>query len=273
VVAPGKASAPVTVGTVDQGLDVDLLGGTISNLATSFSELNQDVRAGKADAMRTVASTNACLLDLASRIKIAHRAVGQAMSHAIEAGSLLIEAKKKIPHGVWVPWVEASCEMSLRVAQGYMRIARHLGHLDQENAKRVSRLSIRDALKMFSRTATTAKALPAAEFEEVLREAETTSPTAIISDVARRRTNERKFAAKPARTAEVASQEAQRASYVPLAPHPPCAVERHVALLQSLLAVVNAYRAEKEIDDSDVLTIVNELYGRLGDGRDQVFLS
>jgi hypothetical protein len=101
VVAPGKASAPVTVGTVDQGLDVDLLGGTISNLATSFSELNQDVRAGKADAMRTVASTNACLLDLASRIKIAHRAVGQAMSHAIEAGSLLIEAKKKIPHGVW----------------------------------------------------------------------------------------------------------------------------------------------------------------------------
>jgi phage N-6-adenine-methyltransferase len=85
--------------------------------------------------------------DLATRIRAEHEAAQSALrsavGHAVEAGKLLMEAKKSIPYGGWEAWVRDSCGFSERTAQGYMRLAR----LDPEEAQRVALLSLRDALK------------------------------------------------------------------------------------------------------------------------------
>jgi hypothetical protein len=62
-----------------------------------------------------------------------------AVAHAIAAGEALIDAKSRLRHGEWLPWVDANCDFSDREAQNYMRIAR--------NPRRVADLpSIRRAL-------------------------------------------------------------------------------------------------------------------------------
>jgi hypothetical protein len=85
--------------------------------------------------------------DLATRIRAEHDAAQSAMrsavGHAVEAGKLLMEAKKSVPHGGWEAWVRDSCGFSERTAQGYMRLAR----LAPDEAQRVALLSLRDALK------------------------------------------------------------------------------------------------------------------------------
>jgi phage N-6-adenine-methyltransferase len=84
---------------------------------------------------------------LATRIRAEHEAAQSAMrsavSHAVEAGKLLMEAKRTVGHGGWEAWVRDSCGFSERTAQGYMRLAR----LDPEKAQRVALLSLREALK------------------------------------------------------------------------------------------------------------------------------
>jgi hypothetical protein len=109
-----------------------------------------DINAGTTNTI--ISTTSGSLADLASRIKAAHHAVGQAMAHAIEAGQLLIEAKKRIPHGNWLSWLEAFCDMSERTAQAYMRVARQLRQLDGADPQRAADLSIRTALKRLSKT-------------------------------------------------------------------------------------------------------------------------
>jgi len=109
--------------------------------------------------MRAQAGDNS-LADLAARIKAEHEAVGEAMKHAIAAGELLIEAKDKLPHGKWLPWLEANCEMSERTAQAYMRIARELTKIEPAKAQRVADLSVRDALRSFSRATGAARLSP-----------------------------------------------------------------------------------------------------------------
>jgi hypothetical protein len=52
----------------------------------------------------------------------AHRAARTAIEHAIECGRLLLEAKALIPHGEWLPWLEANTMVSARQSQRYMRL-------------------------------------------------------------------------------------------------------------------------------------------------------
>jgi len=87
------------------------------------------------------------LAELAQRIKAEHAAVtnGQeslvtaqktataakmnairqadVVSRAIKAGELLKQAKGKVEHGQWVPWLKNDCELSVRTAQRYMKWA------------------------------------------------------------------------------------------------------------------------------------------------------
>jgi Protein of unknown function (DUF3102) len=69
------------------------------------------------------------LTDLAARIRAEHEAVGVALkesvSHAIQAGEMLLEAKDKLNHGEWLPWLKDHCSLNERLAQRYMRIARN----------------------------------------------------------------------------------------------------------------------------------------------------
>jgi hypothetical protein len=66
---------------------------------------------------------------LAQQINTEHQLVlssGQStMAHAVRTGELLIDAKKKCKHGQWLPWVEAECEFTPRMATNYMRAAQY----------------------------------------------------------------------------------------------------------------------------------------------------
>jgi hypothetical protein len=61
------------------------------------------------------------LQDAAQRIKALRRA---ATEHAVEIGRELLRIKEKLPHGVFVKWVEKACEFKIRTAQDLMKIAR-----------------------------------------------------------------------------------------------------------------------------------------------------
>src|SRR5262245_38957693 len=86
---------------------------------------------------------------LAEKINAAHAACEQALkaglSHALTAGKLLVEAKAKVKHGEWLPWLKANVRFSERTAQGYMRVARLLPELEA-NPQRVADLALRDAM-------------------------------------------------------------------------------------------------------------------------------
>ena len=46
-----------------------------------------------------------------------------AMEHARQVGELLTQAKSLVPHGEWLPWLEANCEVSARQAQRYIQVS------------------------------------------------------------------------------------------------------------------------------------------------------
>ena len=62
-------------------------------------------------------------------IRLAHAACNAAaqtsIAHAIKCGTLLTEAKGKLKHGQWLPWLHDKCGLSERTAQRYMRLARN----------------------------------------------------------------------------------------------------------------------------------------------------
>src|SRR4051794_38084215 len=88
--------------------------------------------------------------DLAERINAAitraQEAGREAVARAVEAGALLLEAKKKVGHGGWGEWLERNRQMAERTAQAYMRLARELPKLEPAKAQRVADSSLRDAL-------------------------------------------------------------------------------------------------------------------------------
>ena len=67
------------------------------------------------------------LPELAQRIKAAHAGVLEAarnvVAKAISAGHLLTEAKAKLSHGQFLPWLGEHCELSERTAHRYMQLA------------------------------------------------------------------------------------------------------------------------------------------------------
>jgi hypothetical protein len=86
------------------------------------------------------------VVTLAAEIRIELEAAGKslmkAVEHAIAAGELLIEAKKQVRHGEWLPWLDENVEISERTAQAYMKLARAPGEI--RAALRL--LPLRDAL-------------------------------------------------------------------------------------------------------------------------------
>jgi hypothetical protein len=105
----------------------------------------------------------ASLQELAQQINQAHRgceaAAKAGLQHAMNAGRLLIEAKKKVGHGQWLPWLKANFPFSERTAQGYMKVADEVPKLEGPKAKRVADLSYRDALKELRKVAVAEQAV------------------------------------------------------------------------------------------------------------------
>jgi hypothetical protein len=92
------------------------------------------------------------LADLRERLKIEHAAMAAALTnsveHAMAAGDILIEAKRQVGHGQWLPWLE-SCGISQRTAQRYMRVARHRPAIEA-NPTSVSDLGVSGALALLA---------------------------------------------------------------------------------------------------------------------------
>jgi hypothetical protein len=61
--------------------------------------------------------------ELGQEVRAAEDAARDAVSHAIRAGELLIEAKSLVKHGEWLPWLDANFPGSERTAQTWMRLA------------------------------------------------------------------------------------------------------------------------------------------------------
>jgi hypothetical protein len=89
------------------------------------------------------------LVDLAVRIKAEHEAVSIALKdsvrHAIEAGTLLLEAKAQLEHGQWLPWLRDHCTISERTAQLYMRCAKSRDEIEEQIRNGVADLSLSEA--------------------------------------------------------------------------------------------------------------------------------
>jgi hypothetical protein len=90
------------------------------------------------------------LPELAARIRAEHEATSSAIknsvAHGIAVGELLLEAKAKVPHGQWLPWLAENCAMSERTARNYMRLVR----LGVKSAT-VADLGLRATLKKFAK--------------------------------------------------------------------------------------------------------------------------
>jgi hypothetical protein len=89
------------------------------------------------------------LTDLAFRIRAEHDAaafaVQRGVHHAMTAGDLLIEAKRMLAHGQWLPWLKQYCGIPARTASLYMRLARRLETL---NRQYIADLTIQSALRL-----------------------------------------------------------------------------------------------------------------------------
>jgi Protein of unknown function (DUF3102) len=69
-----------------------------------------------------------------------------ALASAIECGKILRRIKATVGHGVFLPWLEANFEGSVRTAQAYMRVAR-----GSENAQFAAHISLAQALRFLAR--------------------------------------------------------------------------------------------------------------------------
>ena len=73
-----------------------------------------------------------------------------AMTSALHAGELLVQAKGYLQHGQWETWLAANCPLSFRTAQAYMRLFKRIELLPEEEAQRVADLPIREAINAIS---------------------------------------------------------------------------------------------------------------------------
>jgi len=97
-------------------------------------------RTARHDRSVPVRSLSQLALAIRDEVDAADREFQSAVQHATKAGELLIEAKGKVGHGGWLPWLRENFSGSVRSAQGYMRLA-----ADQANAQRVAHLGIKGA--------------------------------------------------------------------------------------------------------------------------------
>lgn len=79
----------------------------------------------------------------------ASTAARSALGHALEAGRLLAEAKRKIPHGSWESYVKDSCSIAPRTARLYQRLHRNRARLG--NRQHVAELNVRQAARLLER--------------------------------------------------------------------------------------------------------------------------
>lgn len=90
---------------------------------------------------------------LAESITFYHQAcvaaAGEAVDHAMHVGDLLFELKGRCKHGEWLPWLNTNCNLSIRTAQTYMRLAKNREKIEAAKCARArAHLGILTAQKL-----------------------------------------------------------------------------------------------------------------------------
>lgn len=68
---------------------------------------------------------------------------------AIETGVALIDAKTKVRHGEWLPWIKEDCELSERTVQDYILVAAYRHKIEQwMKSATAADLTLRGALRV-----------------------------------------------------------------------------------------------------------------------------
>lgn len=115
------------------------------------------------------------LFELAEQINAAHndceRAMNSGLQRGVDAGQLLLKAKRLCTHGEWMPWVTANCRFPLRTVQLYMRIAREVPKLDGKCAT-VAHLSLREGIGLVADNTRRVARLAAPDQDRLLLAAE-----------------------------------------------------------------------------------------------------
>jgi Protein of unknown function (DUF3102) len=74
------------------------------------------------------------------------------LPQAIRIGELLAEAKRKMPHGRWLRWIEENCGFGAKMAHKYVRLFKHHAELlAAPNGEPVIHFSIKSALKAITK--------------------------------------------------------------------------------------------------------------------------
>jgi hypothetical protein len=100
-----------------------------------------------------VRSAEAPLDALAERINAAHEAAADSISRGLVqakySGELLLQARARLPHGAWLPWLRDKTSVNERLAQRYMKIAREWDSLTGKSDT-VSHLTFKGALEVLA---------------------------------------------------------------------------------------------------------------------------
>jgi hypothetical protein len=93
------------------------------------------------------------LTDLAVRIRDEHAKVKEAVQrgaeHALEAGRLLWDAKRRVRHGGWMDWVAENCDISQSTANLYMNVASKLPGVGS-NSQCITNMTLNEAIALIS---------------------------------------------------------------------------------------------------------------------------
>lgn len=73
------------------------------------------------------------------------------VEHMLRLGDLLLQAKESVGHGKFYKWLEENCQLKMRQAQRYMKVAQHREIVEKANASRATHLSLRAALEAIER--------------------------------------------------------------------------------------------------------------------------
>jgi hypothetical protein len=93
------------------------------------------------------------LEDLATQINREHEQIEEAslttLEHARKAGELLLEAKRRLKHAKWLPWLKDNCKVTPRTEQRYMRVATRWDDVVRKSDT-VTHLTLRDVLQLLA---------------------------------------------------------------------------------------------------------------------------
>jgi Protein of unknown function (DUF3102) len=110
------------------------------------------------------------LVELATKIKGHHQAVRDAaknvVARAIAAGHSLNEAKSKLPHGEWLPWLKDHCELSERTAHNYMLLANNRHKIEGSKSAIDANLRLNQALRQIEDGGGRAETGPASRYDK-----------------------------------------------------------------------------------------------------------